>query len=183
MHNSSNIMGLTAVLWLRCVFNNRYTCTVYMYARAWGALLWSIPQFLAGVEEIWFGFTVTMVIFRTPWLHFLLKARSRNIFYTSGTLRHEALQAFGVCLLVWYGVTRWAATCGCLPLSDSVIFGSHASKGPSQKYLEANEVKYFSLGGWGGGVGDFMVTISLFQKKIGLHLTGLVFTIIEWSQK
>ena len=31
-------------------------------------------------------------------------------------------------------------------------------KGPSQKYLEANEVKYFSLG---GGVGDLMVTISL----------------------
>ena len=51
------------------------------------------------------------------------------------------------------------------------------SKGPSQKYLEANEVKYFSLG---GGVGDFMVTISLFQKKIGFVL---VFTIIEWSQK
>ena len=38
-------------------------------------------------------------------------------------------------------------------------------KGPSQKYLEANEVKYFSIGG-GGGVGDFMVTISLFQKKL-----------------
>ena len=37
-------------------------------------------------------------------------------------------------------------------------------KGPSQKYLEANEVKYFSLGG--EGVGDFMVTISLFQKKL-----------------
>ena len=50
-------------------------------------------------------------------------------------------------------------------------------KGPSQKYLEANEVRYFSLGG--GGVGDFLVTISLFQKKSGLHLTGLVFTIIE----
>ena len=38
------------------------------------------------------------------------------------------------------------------------------SKGPSQKYLEANEVKYFSLGG--EGVGDFMVTISLFQKEL-----------------
>ena len=38
-------------------------------------------------------------------------------------------------------------------------------KGPSQKYLEANEVKYFSLGG-GKGVGDFMVTISLFKKKL-----------------
>ena len=48
------------------------------------------------------------------------------------------------------------------------------SKGPSHKYLEDNEVKYFSLEG--EGVGDFMVTISLFQ--IGLHLTGLVFTII-----
>ena len=36
-------------------------------------------------------------------------------------------------------------------------------KGPSQKYLEANEMKYFSLGG--EGVGDFMVTISLFQNK------------------
>ena len=52
-------------------------------------------------------------------------------------------------------------------------------KGPSQKYIEANEVKYFSLGG-GEGVGDFMVTISLFQKKIGFML---VFTIIAWSQK
>ena len=31
-----------------------------------------------------------------------------------------------------------------------------------------------------GGVGDFMVTFSLFQKKIGFML---VFTIIEWSQK
>ena len=39
-----------------------------------------------------------------------------------------------------------------------------SAKGPSQKYLEANEVKYFSLGG--EGVGDFMVTISLFQKKL-----------------
>ena len=48
------------------------------------------------------------------------------------------------------------------------------SKGPSQKYLEANEVKYFSLGG--EGVGDFMVTISHFQKKLA---SGLVFTIIE----
>ena len=47
-------------------------------------------------------------------------------------------------------------------------------KGPSQKYLEANEVKYFSLEG--EGVGDFMVTISLFQKEIGFML---VFTIIE----
>ena len=37
------------------------------------------------------------------------------------------------------------------------------TKGPSQKYLEANEVKYFSLGG--EGVGDFMVTISPFFKK------------------
>ena len=36
-------------------------------------------------------------------------------------------------------------------------------KGPSQKYIDANEVKYFSLGG--EGVGDFMVTISLFQKQ------------------
>ena len=41
-------------------------------------------------------------------------------------------------------------------------------KGPSQNYLEANEVKYFSLGG--EGVGDFMVTISLFQKEIGFML-------------
>ena len=49
------------------------------------------------------------------------------------------------------------------------------TKGLSQKYLEANEVKYFSLGG-GEGVGDFMVTISLFQKKLA---SGLVFTIIE----
>ena len=32
----------------------------------------------------------------------------------------------------------------------------------------------------GEGVGDFMVTISLFQKEIGFML---VFTIIEWSQK
>ena len=40
-------------------------------------------------------------------------------------------------------------------------------KGPSQKYLEANEVKYFSLRG--EGVGDFMVTISLFQKKIAFR--------------
>ena len=38
----------------------------------------------------------------------------------------------------------------------------HTGKGPSQKYLEANEVKYLSL----GGVGDFMVTISLFQKEL-----------------
>ena len=37
------------------------------------------------------------------------------------------------------------------------------SKGLSKKYLEANEVKHFSLGG--EGVGDFMVTISLFQKN------------------
>ena len=43
------------------------------------------------------------------------------------------------------------------------IYG-YACKGPSQKYLEANEVKYLSLGG--EGVGDFMVTISLFQKKL-----------------
>ena len=46
------------------------------------------------------------------------------------------------------------------------------SKGPSQKYLEANEVKYFSLGG-GEGVGDFMVTISLFPKKLAYILQGL----------
>ena len=59
--------------------------------------------------------------------------------------------------------------------------GPTLTKGPSQKYLEANEVKYFSLGGGGGeGVGDFMVTISLFPKKIGFML---VFTIIERSQK
>ena len=37
-------------------------------------------------------------------------------------------------------------------------------KGPSQKYLEANEVKYCSLGREGGG--DFMVTISLFKNKL-----------------
>ena len=43
---------------------------------------------------------------------------------------------------------------------------SIAIKGPSQKYLKANEVKYFSLGVGGGvGVGDFMVTISLFLKN------------------
>ena len=48
------------------------------------------------------------------------------------------------------------------------------TKGPSQKYLEANEVKYFSLGGGGGGgVGDFMVTISLFQNKLAYILQGL----------
>ena len=39
------------------------------------------------------------------------------------------------------------------------------TKGPSQKYLEANEVKYFSLGG--EGVGDFMVTISLLRGGRG----------------
>ena len=44
--------------------------------------------------------------------------------------------------------------------SDWSVIGID-SKGLSQKYLEANEVKYFSLG---GGVGDFMVTFSLFQK-------------------
>ena len=57
-------------------------------------------------------------------------------------------------------------------------------KGPSQKYLEANEVKYFSLGG--EGVGDFMVTISHFQgegvkgevKNISLHwLQGIFETV------
>ena len=45
------------------------------------------------------------------------------------------------------------------------------AKGPSQKYLEANEVKYFSLGG--EGVGDFMVTILPFHKKLAYILQGL----------
>ena len=31
------------------------------------------------------------------------------------------------------------------------MHNTHCTKGPSQKYLEANEVKYFSLGGGGGG--------------------------------
>ena len=40
------------------------------------------------------------------------------------------------------------------------------SKGPSQKYLEANEVKYFSLGGRG-----YVISWSLFHffKKDWLH--------------
>ena len=38
-----------------------------------------------------------------------------------------------------------------------------SNKGPSQKYLEANEVKYFSLGG--KGVGDFMVTFHFFKNN------------------
>ena len=42
---------------------------------------------------------------------------------------------------------------------NNVIGLDAGVKGPSQKYLEANEVKYCSLGG--EGVGDFMVTISL----------------------
>ena len=53
----------------------------------------------------------------------------------------------------------------CYTPSDSAFAGC-ASKGPSQTYLEANEVKYFSLGGGGGGVGNFMVTFSLFQQKL-----------------
>ena len=47
------------------------------------------------------------------------------------------------------------------------------SKGPSQKYLEANEVKYFSLGGGGRRFHGHYFT---FSKKIGFML---VFTIIE----
>ena len=48
------------------------------------------------------------------------------------------------------------------------------AKGPSQKYLEANEVKYVSL--WGEGVGDFYGHYFTFSQKNGFML---VFTIIE----
>ena len=54
--------------------------------------------------------------------------------------------------------------------------GWEGTKGPSQKYLEANEVKYFSLGGGGGGGRRFHGHYLTFLTKIGFML---VFTIIE----
>ena len=49
----------------------------------------------------------------------------------------------------------------------------HSTKGPSQKYREANEVKYLSRGGGGGGGGGggrrFHGNYFTFSKKNWLH--------------
>ena len=97
--------------------------------------------------------------------------------YTEGLgsiSRFKCSEAVKACVMfraglysIYPGSTLWSC---CL-----LNYLHQSCKGPSQKYLEANEVKYFSGGGGGGGrrVHGHYFT---FSKKNGFML---VFTIIE----